>query len=906
MFLKLTKYDDREIAWLYEFSHPYLKELLITYVETQRESLKSKLVKHNLRFWKTYSPEYRVFLFFALSLAAFVLSFQMRKPLYLWKMGYIDRRVNVRVVPKVVFLGENAFITIESKSPFRERVFITGPDTQEIHIPPFEVLRDTLSNLKTGVYVISHDGSPMETLRVITRPLIESLMVFLENPYFHKVDTIIDDYKLEAIEGSKVFFRVIHNGDSVLLQGVDSILLLISDTSVGIRLFKAGRSYVYPQKISIKMIRDGPPVVRILVPMEKVVYLPEDGYIPLGAVSMDDFGLSMIYIKYEFGNSRGVLMKTGPDSPLRDTFLRYVNLNAIPMLPGDEMRVIVEAVDVGGQSSSDYIIVRFPTLREQMEMSEEELSSSSSDIEETFRRAEELSQNIDRIHTMDVNEIRNMAEHLREIRKQMEEISQSMKEISQSLPMDEEMSELLERITELYEKIIDEDMRSILQRLQQLSDTLSPSQRKALMEKIRRDMGRLKESLRSTYETLKRFYQEQKLKHISQRMEELAKDQAVALDTIDERRIMEEMEKIRSEIDSISGSIERPFRDSMMDLSTSMDSLIREMENSIRSASDGRMHPKDRKMLSEGMQKLSKKMSRLTSSIISSRKARIMERLDSVREQVAFLMYNSSAEDYGHQKKVVDGLKFVIKELKEIMPRNFLISASIYGYLYSALENAEEALVRFDFLDKKGAVEFIERERKDMFLSLLEIQKSMNQIASSGSSTGFQEMLKQMSKSIGEQASLNNRLQMMIGKGRIPMDILREMARQQSGIRRRIESMAQKMESMDGRGRMYSRMLREIASEMEELEKRLLRGDVDRKLIERQRRILNRLMEAYTGLKSERMEKKREAERARPYQFRPPSVPEEILLRKKIMDIMRSYPGERRILNIYREIIRTF
>ena len=906
ILVKFLKYDDREIAWMYEFSHPDLNELLITYVETGDESLGRKLSEKRLKFWKIYLPQWRVFLFFLLSLLIFIASFRWRKPLYLWKLGYVERKVDVNTDSRVYFSGETAVVSAKNHGPFDEVVRIAGRDTFRIKVEPFQETVDSIENLRRGIYRIFHGKTYMDSFVVISRPLLESLFAFVRSPYSKSVDTIANAYSLSALEESRITFRLIHSGDSVRIENMDSVLKVISDTNLRIRLFKGERSYVYPGKIQVKMLRDMPPLVRILIPEGKMLYLPRDGRIVLGAVSMDDFGLRRIEVRYRLGETGDVLLKMKPDSPVRDTFLRDLDLNSVPMLPGDEVKVVVRAVDVGGNTSSDYIVVRFPTLREQMDMSDEELARSTGDMEDVFKRVEELSENMDRAYTMSNEEIRDVVRQLRDLKEDLSRLSDRMKDLSSLAPMDEELNRLIEQLEKLYDRILDSEMEDLIRKLEKLSDSRNPDDRRKILEKIRKDMERLKESLRSTYETLNRFYQEQKLKQISRRLEELVRDQRVAIDTSDERRIRDELKSIRSSLDSLGMHIEQPFGDSISSHTGEMDSLLSDMDSVMKNSPSGRIGQGDREDLSRKMQRISRRMSRMTSSLISSRKSDIIRGLERVKEQVAFVLYNSHAESYEEQSRVVRALGLVMRDLKEILPKNFLISASIYGYLYSALQDAREALARMKFSDRKRAIQYMDWERKNLFLSLIEIQNSMNQIASASSSTGFQEMLQQMSRAAGEQSSFNNRLQMMLGRGRIPMDVLREMARQQASIRKQIEGMAENLEKMGREGRKYSRQLKEIAREMEDIEKRLRVGDVDRKLLERQRRILNRLLEAYRGMKSQKLEKKREAVRARDYKFRIPQVPEELILRRRLMEILRSYSGDRRVLRIYRQLLRSF
>jgi len=906
---KFLRSGDREIAWMYEYSHPDLDELLITYVETGDERLASRLKKKRLHFWRIYRPDWRIFALLPLSAAVFAISFQLRRPLYLWRLGIVDREVSARVDGYVFFYGEDVPVLVVSRSPLPENVLVAGPDTAiSLRVLPGDTMRDTLSGLNAGRYYLRFASAVLDSFAVVSRPVVESLRVEIFAPYIGRTYIFRNAYEVPALQGSRVRLRVYHDGDSVRLEGVDSVLRVVSDTQIAFRLYRMGRSYLFPRRISIKMVRDMPPVVRIVLPSRKFVYLPEDGVVPLGAVSTDDIGLRRVRISYVFDNSSREVVSMRPDSPLKDTFLRYVDLNASGMLPGDEVRIEVVAEDLRGQRSKDMITVRFPTLHEQTSMSDTMMATSTGRMEDVFEKADQLQEDVRRIYTMDSTGIRGLMERVEEINRQMQEVSRQMQEMSRFIPFDEELQQMVEKLEEIYRRILDGEMKSILEKLQKLENrNLSDMDRKRLMDRVIRDMERLKESIRATYETLNRFYQEKRLEELARQLEELAFRQELASGPAEQDSIAAMMDSISSSMRELSKQLERPFSDSLSNMGSEADSLSLDMKQMVQRMRSGqRVSPSERMEMARRMRNLSSRMSRMLSSMISSRKKEILEELRRIREQVAFILYNSDVKEYYEQQNVVDALRVVLLQLREVIPKNFLVSASIVGYLYSAFDNADEARLRMYYGDDRGAEPFLEGERRDMLLSLIEVSKSMNQISSASSSTGFQEMLQQMARAVGQQASLNGRLQMMISRGNVSVEAYRRLADQQARIRQMLEGIRRGLESIGERGREHARRLREIEKEMEDIERRIRLGKVDRKLLERQRKILNRLMEAYTGLKSQELERKRQAVRARPYRMEIPPVPEEVLIRRRILQLMTSPDEVGELLEIYRKILQRF
>ena len=177
--------------------------------------------------------------------------------------------------------------------------------------------------------------------------------------------------------------------------------------------------------------------------------------------------------------------------------------------------------------------------------------------------------------------------------------------------------------------------------------------------------------------------------------------------------------------------------------------------------------------------------------------------------------------------------------------------------------------------------------------AILSMQSSMDQLQQSGSASGFEEMMKQLQQMAGQQGQLNKDAMGMMPQpgqsGQPTPEQFGRMAAQQQMIQRSLEGMNQQMgQRQDMLGR-----LGDLGEDMEKVIEDLRRQRLDPKVIERQQRILSRMLDAQRSVREKEKSRKREAERESVVSAKsPPGLRQSIIareneLRKEMLEAMK-------------------
>ncbi len=164
-------------------------------------------------------------------------------------------------------------------------------------------------------------------------------------------------------------------------------------------------------------------------------------------------------------------------------------------------------------------------------------------------------------------------------------------------------------------------------------------------------------------------------------------------------------------------------------------------------------------------------------------------------------------------------------------------------------------------------------------LSKLLDQAMSSQNSQSGSGQSMQQMMQQLQQMGQQQQGLNQQIQQHLNqtagerKSGQGAERLRQIGEQQARIRRELREMSRNLEGNgEGAEGQMLRQMEDAAQQMAETIDQLSRGQADRPLLERQQRILTRLLQAQNASQQRGEEEKREG-RPGDEQPRPPGTP---------------------------------
>ncbi|MGB9595928.1 MAG: hypothetical protein ACPL7B_06560, partial [Candidatus Poribacteria bacterium] len=548
---------------------------------------------------------------------------------------------------------------------------------------------------------------------------------------------------------------------------------------------------------------------------------------------------------------------------------------------------------------------------------EEEIKSITQQIEETTKKMEENPL----ISTELLNKVKEIKDLINEIA--TDEMKQLMKKLSEALNKSnameqqkdlslasikqEEIMEKLDRIIDLFKNMkIGQKLEVISNQAKELikqqADTIDKTDQLSKLDKsdiqaksyelsnrenrIKNQFDQLQKDLDDVAEEAKTGISEL-IKQLSQRMSQRKTTEKMNQASI-ELKNSRPKESLPYQNDALSGLTE--FQD---DVQTALDMLkgqdTKEAINALRDAIQKSLYASYRH----------EEITRATADIKGSGENMLSKEKEFI---------DSLAVD---QLALSDSVSKIAKKLKDLSHKNPAITPELVWDLEKVANGMQRSAKAME--DKLPSVaESIQRNSLSMINKAIEdmldsIDKINSQATPMASMDDFIEQLRQLAD---QQSQLNQATQEAEGQmrkqGTTPSleDLLEKLAAEQSLIKEATERLSEKLDQL--KEKMGS--LEEIAKEMQEVERTLKDGYVDRETIDRQKRILTRLLEYEKSMKTEDFDKKREATVGRDLiANRPPTeLPSDANKVQKKLDTMFSPSIQEKIPLQYREQVKMY
>ncbi|MDD5540921.1 MAG: hypothetical protein PHG61_09545, partial [Candidatus Marinimicrobia bacterium] len=209
------------------------------------------------------------------------------------------------------------------------------------------------------------------------------------------------------------------------------------------------------------------------------------------------------------------------------------------------------------------------------------------------------------------------------------------------------------------------------------------------------------------------------------------------------------------------------------------------------------------------------------------------------------------------QSEARQNLAGLIQDLIDLSGKTFGVTPRIGKNLGQAASQMNSAISQMEERNPTMAARSANQATTALNMTALDLMMSMEELQQSGSASGFESYLEQLQKMAGMQQGLNEETQ-MLGLGS-PSDqgTLQQLAARQQRIRQSLEKLREKMQQ--GSSTKQSGDLGGVAKDMEEVIKDLQNNQVLRRTLERQQRILSRLLDAQKSLRTQDYKEERQS-----------------------------------------------
>jgi hypothetical protein len=623
------------------------------------------------------------------------------------------------------------------------------------------------------------------------------------------------------------------------------------------------------ETVRIYSISDLAPLVDLFYPGTNV-NLPHDMKLNIGIRCSDDYGLSQgtFFSTFEEEEIKPVALKRGA---FEDTVYFTWDLSELGMLPGDEVSYYVEISDNSGQvTRSNTYYVYFPTMEQMYEEVSEKETMLQMDMENMTTQHGEHMEEIARIQEKlmkerelswadqeQLSEAINKEEAILEkVNEWQSELKKTIEKLNEGIILDRESIQRLDEIARIMEEIAPDELRKALENLK-LALEKRPKDISRTLEQVQKYQEELAKSLERSLEILKRYEQEEKLRRLAERAEELALLQGETeelsesdkdLATEKQQEVDQGIEELIDKLNELAASegLEQAIQDALKQMAMQSQNL--------RNASG--------KGKKSGLENLAMNLQQLFEKLTQGRYANLRENLLESLQQIIETskaqeeLINRDSVDSELQQDIIQTVEVIAESLFQQQTKSFFVSPQISkGLARATLRMKESQQQQNERVSKMKATEAM----KDLNLVARDILYSLKMMEQDGSSTGMSSFMQQMQNIADGQMMLSQSLMNMLP---LPLQGLTQAQKQQlQRLGQRQRELREALESLRGEASAgkFQDLLGKVIDEMQDMEEALFQYKVDRELMERQKKVISRLLDSQRSIRKEDYTKERQS-----------------------------------------------
>ncbi|HKJ81336.1 MAG TPA: DUF4175 family protein [Ignavibacteriaceae bacterium] len=598
------------------------------------------------------------------------------------------------------------------------------------------------------------------------------------------------------------------------------------------------------------------------------------------------------------------------------------NLSQLHLSENDVVTYYLEIFDndnVSGPKSAKTasFTVRVPTLNELITQADKTQNKAINDLQQTLKDAEDLKKNIEKISQelkqdkkdiswQEKEKIEKSLEHFKKMQDKSDQISKKIDDLKKNLQQNNLMSqETLEKYSELqklFDTLSSDGMKKMAENMQNLLQSLDRKQIQQAMENFKFDEEQFRASIERTMNLLKRIQAEQKVNDLVNKMDEIIKkqeniEQETKRSNLNDKNKQDELSSGQNEITKEMNDL----KEQMDDLSKKMSELkdqpkedldklqeeFNQQENSELSKeasqkiqqSQKQMAMQNQKQIQQnmkhmkgGMQDLQKTMRqkiqmqtfvdmmKLTDNLISLSKQQEVLRKESGNLDPTSSAFKSNSEQQNNIQKNLDK---IATQMSELSQKTFAITPE----MGKALGDAKRAMMRsLDAMQNRNGNQALSNQGEAMkglneAASLM--KNSMQQMMNGQGQGGMMSLMQQLGQMTQQQMNLNNLTQMLqqaMG-GKLTMQQqaqLDRLAQQQEEVRKTLKQLSEEAKA-SGKSKTLASNLDKLLDQMQEVVTNMKTQKINDDLIQKQEKILSKMLDAQRSVNERDYEKDRES-----------------------------------------------
>lgn len=577
----------------------------------------------------------------------------------------------------------------------------------------------------------------------------------------------------------------------------------------------------------------------------------------------------------------------------------------------------------GPKSSKTQVInFRIPTLEELLAKVNNSQENVQQELEETFKEAQELKKELEQISRElkqdrkdlkweEKQRIEKALEKFESVQEKMQNIADKIRDVQNELQQNKLLSkETLEKymqLQELISEMTNDEMKKALEKLRQNLEQMNRSLTQQQLQEFQIDEERLRKSIERTVNLLKRIQVEQKIDELMKRTEKINEALEELQNQLEQKpndqknnselsqkqdKLTKDLEKMDKAIEELEQKMEGMENVPDEELQKLKEEFEKQRNQELSKDASSKMKQNQRQSAKQNQQQLSKNMNQLQQMIQQMKDAmmqenqiqtftdmmRITENLISLSKKQEDLknrtqkmdlnssQFNSSSKQ---QSELRDNLNRILEQMSELSQKTFAITPEMGRALGNASRNMEQSLSSLQ--NRNPLASSIQQQEamgnmNQAIMSLKNQMESMMQ-GGGGGQGGMMSLMQQLQQLSGQQMSLNNLTQMLqqMQQGQLSLQQqaeLQRLAQQQEIIKKSLEQL-NKEAQQSGVSKKLPVNLENLTKQMQEVVTQMQTQKIDDDLIQKQERILSRLLDAQKSINERDFEQERKSETGR-------------------------------------------
>jgi len=793
----------------------------------------------------------------------------------------------------------------------------------KIDYPEYSGLPDATGNPNDG-NITALKGSKAILTGLANKPLGNSYLLFSDSS---KIKLEIDGKNLSGR------FDILKN-DRYTIAMIDS----------------AERINPEPIWYDIQLLEDYPPSIEIIYPAENID-LSEDMILPIDVFITDDFGFDKLNLVWWIVSEGRQSEPVKIGMKLRDRkeleqLVRYPwNTQDIGPLPGDLIYYFCEVSDndvISGPkwSKSRTFIARLPSLDEILAEVQGSQEQQIEDIEEVMRDQHELQEKINEIarEMLKATEIKwethqeakGVLEKQKEIAESLEKLAEKMQEnldrLEENRLIGEEIAEKMRELNELMEEIATPELREAMKKLEEALKNMDPEEMKKALEEFQMTAEELLENLERSLSLMKQLAIEQKMDLLAELAQKILEDQIEINEKVtcsQDSACLADLETPQQANQNQFNSLKEQFEqlkqmdqntqivpeDSKADAEKQLNNPeipedFNGMKSSMCQGSMGNCQSRG-KRLKQNLSELAEAMKKARDNMQQRMKAQTAKKIQKAAEDILYLSnrqetildstqaHNRTREIIrsfaGPQSQIESAALRSAELISEISNETVFINAALLRLMGQILKDLAEASRNLDKSLANSAARSEKSAMANMNILVMMLMQAKSNACSSNSGSGMSEMMEKLAQCTKGQQGINNQTLMQMPQPGMSLSLsqqqaMRRLAAQQEALRQQMQELH---DQYGKRGDMLGR-LDALGEEMKKVAEDLRNMRVDRRTIERQERILSRLLDAQKSVNRREYSRKRKAETGSEFSRRSPELPPDFMQKnERLLDIIK-------------------